>query len=74
MVGFATVLVGRGLATRELWLGWAALWIVTTTVVFLAASDRGTPPDPVAVLLTTAAIVGVPTGAAARDACGKELA
>jgi hypothetical protein len=68
VVGLAAVLVGRGLGTRQLWLGWLILWIVTTVLVFLAASGEGAPVDFVAVLLTTATIVGIPTAVAARYA------
>lgn len=68
VVGLAAVLVGRGLGTRQLWLGWLVLWIVTTILVFVAASREGAPVDFVAVLLTTATIVGLPTAVAARYA------
>jgi len=68
VVGLAAVLVGRGLGARQLWLGWLVLWIVTTVLVFLSASGQGAPADFVAVLLTTATIVGVPTAVAARYA------
>ena len=68
VVGLVAVLVGRGLGTRQLWLGWLVLWILTTVLVFLAASGQDTPVDFVAVLLTTATIVGVPTAVAARYA------
>lgn len=68
VVGLAAVLVGRGLGTRQLWLGWSVLWILTTVLVFVSASREGAPVDFVAVLLTTATIVGVPTAVAARHA------
>lgn len=68
VTGLATVLVGRGLGARPLWLGWAAVWIVTIGFIGRVALEQAESADPVALLLATAAVVGIPTGVAARYA------
>jgi hypothetical protein len=66
VVGLTSVLVGRGLGRKQLWTGWAVVWVLTTTLVLLANRGVVRMVDPVAAGLVVAATVGIPTGIAVR--------